>query len=389
MFKLLFEVSLISLVFSESAIEINTKLSNDENSNINETTTQNNNTTLANAEVFALPNTQPSAQSQHIAKSVETVKNDSITKNTKTKDEFRPSPEFKEPTYERNLYPVKKAYPEAKFSNIRNNEYGKRPSAPWERPSENSWTSSATFKFPQNHIQTTKDKPYKFFDNYGRDFHSFSGKNDYEAGLTKHSNIPVSSSGSGSGVGGSWEVSGTLYPDSKYLPKKPNYGYDFGYVEKPSTDLGHHGGYEGSVKKYQNPWKKIIKIIAAFIPIGLLISALTPTIITVSPMNTTMMRSRNDDPHTETIRKLISSLGYFDNLKDKDCENRILCELLQSASSSHNAEKHIENFMSNFSDGATYSPERIEELKMIFEAVKETNVKPLFVRVSKIILENL
>lgn len=53
-------------------------------------------------------------------------------------------------------------------------------------------------------------------------------------------------------------------------------------MEKPPYDVPqktYGGGY--------NPWKKILKLFATFIPIGLLISALTPTVINISNVNDT------------------------------------------------------------------------------------------------------
>lgn len=56
-------------------------------------------------------------------------------------------------------------------------------------------------------------------------------------------------------------------------------------MEKPSHGVyasSHEGGYGMS-----SSWKKILKLLATFIPIGLLISALTPTVLTVTNVNDT------------------------------------------------------------------------------------------------------
>lgn len=45
--------------------------------------------------------------------------------------------------------------------------------------------------------------------------------------------------------------------------------------------------------------------------------------------------------------KLVSSLNYFNSI---GCEDRILCELLLSASATQNAEQHIENLLNTFTE---------------------------------------
>ncbi|KAK9876502.1 hypothetical protein WA026_013877 [Henosepilachna vigintioctopunctata] len=348
------------MVLSENSIEANNNIVNNKKVSYNITVSTNETLIPEKLETSTSRITEQATQEQHVPKSIELDRNESALQPVKDHKEFRPSPQVNEVVYERNM----------------EDEYKRKPDVPWERPDyQQPWTTPIGFKFPQNNVQTSKDVPYAF-DN-GRTFQGFSGKNDYGGTSQKlqinlGEKIPVSSSGSGSGIGGSWDIIGTLHPEANYVPKKPiNYGYDLGaYVEKPPTLEEHHVNHEYPMKKYDNPWKKIIKVIAAFIPIGLLISALTPTIITVSPMNNTAMRSRDDDPHSDTIKKLVSSLGYFEHLSDRNCENRILCELLLGASSSQNAERHIENFLANFADREKYTNQRIEELKAIFTAVK-------------------
>ncbi|XP_045478916.1 uncharacterized protein LOC123683949 [Harmonia axyridis] len=375
MFNFLFVILLIERSLGENAEEINSKLTSDPpfGFNVSESQVQNSSIISVNTDVF-VSTSVPSTQNVHVIKAVEIGTNNTLYKKAKGNDEFRPSPEVKELTFERNIVPVKPAYAEAKHTSLNVDEQFGKSNSPWET----TW-NPANFRFPETKVPTAKDRPYKFEENRGRTF-GFSGKNDYDSASDKPlinlgAKIPISASGGGgTGIGGAaWDIGGYSYPSSnRYLPKKPSYGYEYGgYIEKPPTGIEHHGGHEYPVKKYDNPWKKIIKIIAAFIPIGLLISALTPTIITVSPVNATMTRSRDEDTHSSTIKKLVSSLGYFNQLDDKDCENRLLCELILSASSSQNAELHIENFLNNFSNRGKYTTEREEELKMIFDSVKK------------------
>lgn len=58
---------------------------------------------------------------------------------------------------------------------------------------------------------------------------------------------------------------------------------------------------------------------------------------------------RNDeDKMQEFSKRLTSSFKYFDKLKDDGCEDKVLCELLVSASLSKNAEEHIQTLLDNF-----------------------------------------
>lgn len=284
MFSFLLVILLVEKSLAETANEINTKLASNETKfsfELSETKTPNSSSIFVNTELFL--STTESSDNVQVLKALEIGKNTTHYKTSKSNDEFRPSPEVKDLTFERNLFPVKPAYPEAKHTSLTGEEF-RKPVSQWEKPEETPW--NVNFRFPETRIPTSKDRPYKFEENRGRTY-GFSGKNDYDSGSHKPlinlgAKIPISSSGTG--LGSSWDIGGYPYSNNKYLPKKP-YEYEYGgYIEKPSTGIEHH---EYPAKKYDNPWKKIIKIIAAFIPIGLLISALTPTIITVSPMNNT------------------------------------------------------------------------------------------------------
>uniref|UniRef100_A0AAR5QGI6 Uncharacterized protein n=2 Tax=Dendroctonus ponderosae TaxID=77166 RepID=A0AAR5QGI6_DENPD len=115
-------------------------------------------------------------------------------------------------------------------------------------------------------------------------------------------------------------------------------------MEKPSYGLHEHsqeGGYGMS-----SSWKKILKLLAIFIPIGLLISALTPTVLTVTNVNDTsnVQSSRyrtNDATKRELHSQILSSLDYFDKLNENGCEYRVFCELLLTARQMPNSEQHL------------------------------------------------
>lgn len=182
----------------------------------------------------------------------------------KTFGDFRPSPQL-DIGYEYNKYPVPPAFPEAKHLG---NEV-KVPTAyeyfneRYQTTTEYPWTSKV--KFP---VDNHKDRPYKFYTE-DEEPPSFSVKNSYGF-PAKHEefsfNKPV-------------PITPKVKPGvfAKYPPQHKNYGYNL--MERPSPPHKGHG-YEMS--HYDNAWKKIIKILTAFIPIGLIISALTPTVITIT-----------------------------------------------------------------------------------------------------------
>uniref|UniRef100_A0AAR5QGI7 Uncharacterized protein n=1 Tax=Dendroctonus ponderosae TaxID=77166 RepID=A0AAR5QGI7_DENPD len=134
-------------------------------------------------------------------------------------------------------------------------------------------------------------------------------------------------------------------------------------MEKPSYGLHEHsqeGGYGMS-----SSWKKILKLLAIFIPIGLLISALTPTVLTVTNVNDTsnVQSSRyrtNDATKRELHSQILSSLDYFDKLNENGCEYRVFCELLLTARQMPNSEQHVDKDYKN----------RAEDLKKVFDAVR-------------------
>ncbi|XP_074039324.1 uncharacterized protein [Leptinotarsa decemlineata] len=162
--------------------------------------------------------------------------------------------------------------------------------------------------------------------------------------------------------------------------------YDYNSLEKPlqlnTYEIPKEHTY--NVDQYEpygryavNPWKKVIKFLATIIPIGLFISALTPTVITVSSANDTQSRYRNDDSKEQNVAKrLTSSLTYFDKLNQDGCEDKVLCELLVSALFSKNAERHIRNLLDNFIQQEDLQNKKDDLLK-IFEAVKNQDCSPI------------
>lgn len=185
--------------------------------------------------------------------------------------EFRPSPQL-ETIYEHNEHPVIPAAAEAKQSTFDLREptlqVNSRSFWPFSEPSkplattttEQPWVRKVVF--PQSTVETIRDTPYPFITS-----------NTPHFGTYVPPRLPPSVSGFGDdprGYGASkWDKEGGNRP---LITHKTHYeGY--GPPEQAPSSV--------------SPLKKIIGLLAAFIPIGLLISALTPSVIQVIPMNTT------------------------------------------------------------------------------------------------------
>ncbi|KAL1506037.1 hypothetical protein ABEB36_005472 [Hypothenemus hampei] len=166
-------------------------------------------------------------------------------------------------------------------------------------------------------------------------------------------------------------------PRSPYYSNQKTYETHYNLMEKPSYEVYHHNPFQD-----MSPWKKILKLLATFIPIGLLISALTPTVITVTNVNdsntnpVTMQMSRyrsNNDSKRELQNHILTSLNYFDKLQEEGCEFRVFCELLVVARQMPDSEKHVQNLLDNFADREVDYKNKAEELKEVFQAVQNEN----------------
>lgn len=245
------------------------------------------------------------------------------TKEIKMKD-FIPSPALE--TYEYNKVPVKPAVPEAKaFNGGSFNTYESSIPRPWDqtnwkdRPGVNDWrggqeTGNNKVKFP-----THQENPYTITTGLG----SYKGNNYYpnpsdessikrptsysprnpsdEYSLSKPAGFPTKSISDSYGA----PIQTNLKPpqhktfmDYNLMEKPPYYedeilyptSYGSSYeINRPHKTHGygvyntqHESGHNGlTTGDYKSPWKKIIKFLAAIIPIGLLISAFTPNVINI------------------------------------------------------------------------------------------------------------
>ncbi|XP_050344596.1 uncharacterized protein LOC126769721 [Nymphalis io] len=108
---------------------------------------------------------------------------------------------------------------------------------------------------------------------------------------------------------------GGLYklPDAfKDKPSSDGDDDDFGLDFKDSKDT--------SLKKRFNPWKKILNFVTALVPVGIIISALTPSIIT--------LESADNNPRfpSRISRRSGESVAELPSISER-CKRRLLCEL--------------------------------------------------------------
>lgn len=258
-----------------------------------------------------------------------------VTNNIKLK-EFIPSPPVEE--YERNKVRVKPAAPEAK--SFKETSETPSNSIPWrknnwdDRPGVIDWRGGGgggregsilnnNVKFPtnsdnlhrfsldQHNIRDNQNYHVPFADlSYKTTIDSYGSKVPVDAYASK---MPLDFSTKTLGdTYGSPERTGIKLPQHKTFPgfnlmEKPtyyeeelyypsNYGssYEVSVPHKTqpyeicTEEYGnHHYGAVGvPYHKPPSPWKKIIKFLATILPIGLLISALTPNIISIHNNNT-------------------------------------------------------------------------------------------------------
>lgn len=219
-----------------------------------------------------------------IQRKVEQLDSLSDIKNSSVK-EFRPSPQL-ETAYEFNKNPVIPVVGEAKqLTNVQSQANAR--TFFWPMSDTPATTTEATWVrrviFPHSTVETTRDQPYPFVTS---NHPSATQLESFESRPPPRIPPTLSSYGS-SGLDSS---RGYGYNPSKWDQfASSGLGATKGPVITHKTNYESYGLPEaspGGVSKI-SPIKKIIGLLAAFIPLGLLISALTPSVIQVVPMNTT------------------------------------------------------------------------------------------------------
>lgn len=220
-----------------------------------------------------------SSQTQQIERSVppEVKINTNETKKELFTN-FRPSPPL-EPFYEFNKSPVAPVYPDPKHvSYFQSEDFASLNKDNWNMArrvtTDQPWTTHV--KFPTTDVA---DRPYSFTNTAQLPSSNYLPSTKPSFAFNKPVEIPKKGFGSVAKVP-AWEKHGNRPYGGEYnlLERPPAYTH---HLQKTYESGGLSEGYKG------NPWKKIIKFLTAFIPISLLISALTPTVITVTAVNET------------------------------------------------------------------------------------------------------
>lgn len=203
-------------------------------------------------------------------------KNDSSMLLNETKpirfDDFKPSPQFGY-GYDEN----EKSRTASFNSNWMVNEWKGNPNR-----QENIYEQS-----PKNQIKfpVTVERPY-IFENNNENFPPVSNSIDfthnqtpYKPSIKPQENIWKKIFGF-TGFENKQKSFYESYPEQPFYNNYEHHEHEHEPPREYHHDVGHYGGGI-------SPFKKILKVLATIIPIGLFISALTPTIITVSTVNDT------------------------------------------------------------------------------------------------------
>ncbi|XP_026752799.2 uncharacterized protein LOC113513011 [Galleria mellonella] len=122
---------------------------------------------------------------------------------------------------------------------------------------------------------------------------------------------------------------GGLYKSPDAFKNKPNEdgdNEDFGLDFNATGDVKEN---PVDIKKRVNPWRNLLRLVTAFIPVGLIISALTPNVITIENTGPGNHFPSHMYRRSDTVRDLAPI--------SESCRRRLLCEL----HSEKNYESHI------------------------------------------------
>ncbi|XP_047520969.1 uncharacterized protein LOC125060220 [Pieris napi] len=159
-------------------------------------------------------------------------------------------------------------------------------------------SSNNFFKLDYNHPKDNSNKPFKF----ENDFKPIKA---YEYDSKPTAEVPVKI------------PAGSLYKSPDPFRVKPaSDGHD-------DFSLEFNDGKEKEVKKRKNPWQGLLNLVTALLPIGIIVSALTPSIVTLESTD-----NNNYNYGNHFSRRADKRLPDI----SERCKRRLLCEI--------NSEKH-------------------------------------------------
>uniref|UniRef100_A0A2A4JJV0 Uncharacterized protein n=1 Tax=Heliothis virescens TaxID=7102 RepID=A0A2A4JJV0_HELVI len=173
----------------------------------------------------------------------------------------------------------------------------KKPASGFISSPKEEYSHHTTFnKIPKEIYYTHQEFPYKFEDtSYTKTRGNWQDSLDSKPTVEVPVKVPA----------------GGLYKAPVTFEDKPHNDEEFG--------LNFHEDEKHSVKKHVNPWKNLLRLVTAFIPVGLIISALTPSVITIHNVDDSLQPSlpyRRSDNGVSAIAPI-----------SERCRRRLLCEL--------------------------------------------------------------
>ncbi|XP_043285636.1 uncharacterized protein [Venturia canescens] len=122
-----------------------------------------------------------------------------------------------------------------------------------------------------------------------------------------------------------------------------------------------------SKERRVSPWKKIIHLIGAFLPLGLLLATLKPNVVKIentTQPNIVLSKLRVVDLPAEHKRGRL-----VDKVQPEACDDRSICELIVSGSQP--SSNLLQNILWNFTNRSTEEEAQKHGLQEIFAAVKK------------------
>ncbi|XP_013173112.1 PREDICTED: uncharacterized protein LOC106121830 [Papilio xuthus] len=117
---------------------------------------------------------------------------------------------------------------------------------------------------------------------------------------------------------------GGLYRLPDVLREKPNSYEDNDYPPDSIDNVK-----DNSLKKRANPWQSVLQLVRALLPVGLIVSALTPSILTIEDPNNTQFKRASRDLRESWRSPALPTLPALPALPavSEDCKRRLLCEI--------------------------------------------------------------
>ncbi|CAK9807102.1 hypothetical protein ANTPLA_LOCUS5153 [Anthophora plagiata] len=156
---------------------------------------------------------------------------------------------------------------------------------------------------------------------------------------------------------------GVVYVQESSFLKTKKYPY---FIHQPV--VGNHQ-IEFPVRKRISPWKKILHLIGAFLPLGLLITALTPNVVKVD--NTTQPNIVLSKWRVADLPVEHKQARFTDTMNT--CEERSICDMILAGDDA--GATALQNILWNLTTRTTSAMAKESGLQEVFEAVKKKDCR--------------